>query len=161
MVVLTLVTAHAASTDLKPYRGNPQAPPLALPALDGTVRTLEAYRGKVVLLNFWASWCEPCLTEMPSLERLEAGFSDQAFAVVTVNIGEDPQTVSAWLERLNVRLTVLLDGNGAVTRAWRVFAFPSTFLIDPTGQITHANFGALEWDQGAAFELIESLVNGG
>lgn len=165
MRVLTLLLAllvtpagKGVSTDLKPYKGDPRPPPLALPALSGEIVRLEDYRGKVVLVNFWASWCTPCLAEMPSLQRLQKRLGGPSFAVVTVNIGEDRDAVKTWLEKLDVRLAVLLDRDGRTARAWRVFAFPSTFIIDREGDVTHANFGALEWDEGPAFELIRSLV---
>ncbi|MCB1757691.1 MAG: TlpA family protein disulfide reductase, partial [Gammaproteobacteria bacterium] len=118
---------------LKPFGGEPEPAPLQLQALSGQEKRLEDYRGKVVLLNFWASWCGPCAKEIPSLSRLVEKLKDRPFEVVTVNIGEDESHIKAFIKDLPVNFEILLDRDGQAVRDWNVYAYPSNFLIDKTG----------------------------
>src|ERR1700690_1315692 len=108
ILLLALLVAQwsAYAQELKPWRGGP-APALALSAADGRIVSLADFRGKVVVGNFWATWCGPCREEMPSLARLQAQMAGMPFAVLTVNVGESEPKVAAFLERLNLDLKVL------------------------------------------------------
>ena len=125
--------------------GNP-APDLALPRLaDGAVVTLQALRGRPVIVNFWASWCEPCAREMPALETFAARHSGPADPqVLAVNLGEDEATIRAFLSENSVsNLTVLLDRDRVIGDAWGVRGLPMTFLIDPAGRINALHAGEI------------------
>jgi len=144
-------------TSLSPYRGDDTPPELSLIDLDGNFKDLNAYHGKVVLLNFWASWCGPCVKEIPSLQRLKSKLARKPFEIVTVNIGESRTRVVDFLHSVDADLPVLLDRNGKAAREWRIYAFPSNFLIDQQGSIRYANHGALEWDSSEVVNIVNSL----
>jgi len=143
---------------LSVYHSEAEPPLLSLPDLYGKNVKLDDYRGNVVLLNFWASWCSPCAKEIPSLMRLKSKLASSPFKIVTVNIGESRERVSNFLEEVGADFPVLLDLEGKATRDWRVYAFPSNFLIDQQGEIRYANHGALEWDSEDIVKTIKSLL---
>ncbi len=143
---------------LQRYEGDPTPPPLRLKDLNGVERTLADYRGKVVLLNFWATWCPPCVEELPSLTRLQGRMADEPFEVLTVDVGEEAALVRAFLEEHRAPLPTLLDEDGASFTEWRLRAVPSNFLIDAQGRIRYSYFGALEWDGEEVTALILELL---
>lgn len=115
------------------------APDFEWNAPDGTTRKLSDQRGKTVVINFWATWCQPCREEMPAMERVAAD-SDAVF--LAVDLMEDGARVRAFMDSLGLaRLTPLLDTDGAVTRAYSVLELPETFFIDPKGVIQHIEHG--------------------
>ena len=140
------------------YKSDNRFLALQLPDLNGRKVNLKAYRGRVVLVNFWASWCKPCVKEIPSLTRLGKHFANKPFDILTVNIGESAERVKRFLNPNDKYFEVLLDEDGKAVRDWRVYAFPSNFLIDQTGEIQYAYRGALEWDSPEVVKIIESLL---
>jgi len=147
-----------AAGELTPYDGDPTAPGLTLADLDGNTHALEDYRGHVVLVNFWGSWCPPCVREMPSLQRLHESMAGRPFTVLAVNVRQTRPTVTRFAERLGLAFTVLLDPWGTTYKTWKVRVFPSSFLLDPTGQIRYTVVGELEWDDAETVRVIESLM---
>ncbi len=161
LVVLAclLLTAGAAQArELKPFQGEPVPPPLALPDLNGKPHHLADYRGKVVLVNFWATWCPPCVHEMPSMQRLKEKMAGKPFAILAVDMAESEADVKKFLTKVKVDFTILMDRDGKALQRWKVFAFPTSFLIGPDGKISHALFGALEWDSEEVMRIIEGLL---
>lgn len=134
------------------------APALQAADLKGVTRTLADYRGKVVVLNFWASWCPPCLREMPSMERLRVKMAGRPLAIVAIDSAETRQEVDAFLSKMRLGFPILLDPDGSNTKRWKVFALPTTFILDAKGQVRHVLTGPTEWDEGEALEIIESLM---
>lgn len=160
MVFLTLylaVMSNSHANSLKPYKGLP-LPAFVLPGLSGQEFALDDQKGQVVLVNFWATGCPPCVKEMPSMQRLEESLSGRPFKLIAVNIGEDPDEIKEFLQRINVELTVVVDGDGTVTRSWGLFAYPTTFLLDSQGHISQVVYGEVEWDSAEVVALIESLM---
>ncbi|WP_422126795.1 redoxin domain-containing protein [Thioalkalivibrio sulfidiphilus] len=143
---------------LEPWRGNPEPPSLVLPDLDGKTHDLADYQGTVVLINFWASWCPPCVHEMPSMQRLEDSFEGRPFTILAVNLGEDEATVLPFLERISVDFTILMDPAGQALRNWNVLAYPTSYVIDRQGRISHALFGAIEWMDPEVIAVFEDLM---
>jgi thiol-disulfide isomerase/thioredoxin len=146
------------SAGLKPFKGNPEPPPLAFPTLDGSERRLADLHGRVVLVNFWATWCPPCVKEIPSLGRLHQRLEPRGFSVLAVSVGEPEALVRRFMADHPAQFPVLLDSDGASVERWRIAAFPTNFLLDAQGRIRYAYFGALEWDSPETVAVIESLL---
>lgn len=134
------------------------APELKAHDLTGTPRTLADYRGKVVLLNFWATWCPPCQREMPSLERLRTKMAGRPLEIVAISSAETPDEVNAYLSKMKLGFPVLLDTDSSNTRRWKVFALPTTFVLDAEGRVRHVLTGPAEWDEGEALAVAESML---
>ena len=132
---------------------------LSLPDLRGQQRSLAEFAGKWVLINFWASWCTPCITEMPSIQRLAEQMSDKPFAVIGVNVAENERRVQTTAARLGLAFPVLLDKDSAVFDGWGATVLPTTYLLDPTGRMRYVGRGPLEWDGVEAVTLIEELMS--
>jgi cytochrome c biogenesis protein CcmG, thiol:disulfide interchange protein DsbE len=159
MVALLLaiaLAAPAAAQPLKPASG--AAPALKLADLEGRRHDLAAYRGKVVLVNFWATWCEPCRDEMPSIERLRASLEGRPFAVLAVNLAEPEQRIRKFLDAVPLRFTVLLDRDGQTARAWQAKLLPATYIVGPDGAIRYRHLGELDWSRPDIREAIVKLM---
>jgi thiol-disulfide isomerase/thioredoxin len=135
------------------------APSLRLTDLDGRPFKLEDHAGRVVLVNFWASWCRPCVTEIPSLHRLDAAMADDDFKIVTVNVGEDRERVLGFLQQVPVELPVLMDYDASTSKDWMIYVYPSSYLVDHQGKIRYAYLGALEWDSIENLKIVRSLLS--
>ncbi len=150
--------AAPAEPTLMPWRGARTRIPLRLPDLEGQLHDLDAYRGKVVLVNFWASWCPPCVEELPSLIRLKRRLAGRPFEILGVDIGESPADVRRFLRRFDIDYPILIDQNASSIAPWRVYAYPSSFLIDAEGRISHAYRGGLAWDSEPIVHIIEQQI---
>lgn len=157
VALLSAVTV-AQARDLKPYRGDPKPAPLALADLAGQRLGLSTLRGQVVLVNFWATWCPPCIKEMPSMQRLHERFGKRGFTVLAVNMGETRAEVNEFLKRVPVTFPILLDHDGAVLKSWKVFAFPTSYVIGVDGTIRLAVFGEVDWDAPDVVASVEALL---
>lgn len=115
---------------LHEVQARPLAPDFLLEDMDGKMRQLSALRGKVVLVNFWATWCPPCRREMPSLERLNQALKGANFEILAVNVGEDADTVDAFTSTLDVvpSFPIAFDKDGRVLKSWPVMGLPTTFI---------------------------------
>jgi len=154
--LLWMITPVCAG-ELEVYPEVGPTPPLALRDLGGNTHTLDGYRGQVVLLNFWATWCPPCLLEMPSLQRLQAALPDAALTVLAVNVKEPREQAWRFRQLLKIRLTVLLDTTGQAAEDWNVAVYPTSYLIDRTGRIRYVAYGALDWDSPEVREVVAGL----
>ena len=153
---LTLL-GTAEARDLQAYKGG-AAPPLVLKDLSGKTQDLKQYRGKVVLINFWATWCPPCRAEMPSLQRLKAKLAGKPFVILAVDMGEAEPQVKAYIREIKTDFSVLLDKDGRALKAWKVFACPTSYVVDAQGKIRYGLYGASEWDASDKVEKITQLM---
>ena len=146
-----------AAQALKPWTGG-ETPALVLEDPQGRTHDLAKYHGTVVLVNFWATWCEPCRDEMPSIERARGKLAGRPFAVLAVNLRESPQKVADFLKRLPLGFPVLLDRDGDVAKAWRVRMLPASFLVDTEGRIRYSLVGDTDWADEAVVDTIKQLL---
>ncbi len=159
-VILVASASIATAADLSKLKkwtdGAP--PPLALEDLNGQQRQLADYRGKVVVLNFWATWCAPCIEEMPSFERLANQLANAPFALVTVNFGEKPARITPFLEKIGVDVPVWLDTDMRASKAWVKRGLPTTYIIDADQNIRYQVLGELAWDAPEVVAKIRELL---
>lgn len=147
-----------AEPRLAPYRGPQDLPDIELDDLQGNRHRLSAYRGKVVLINFWATWCPPCVKEIPSLNELNRRMANRDFQLLTINVGEQEAVIWKFLEQHPVDFPVLLDSNGEAIKSWKVYAYPSNYLLDGNGRIHYGYYGALDWVAPDVIDLIQTLL---
>lgn len=141
-------------------RGTP-APDFTLPRLsDGEALQLEDLRGRVVLVNFWATWCEPCEAEMPAMQRLHDMFEAEDFELLAVSVDEDEEDVHAFRDRLELSFPILLDPGEVVARTYQTFRYPETLLVGRDGVIIERYIGGREWDSPPYVARIRRLIDG-
>jgi thiol-disulfide isomerase/thioredoxin len=156
-LALALGAGAAAAQELKAWSGG-ATPPLALDDLQGRAHRLEQYRGKVVLINFWATWCEPCRDEMPSIGRLREALAGKPFEVLAVNLAEPESRIRRFLEQTPLEFPVLLDRDTAAAKAWRARILPASFIVGPDGRIRYHYVGELDWSKEEVRRLIAGLL---
>lgn len=149
---------HAQGYEVQPWAIKKPVPQLAGTDLKGQVWRLADLRGKAVLINFWASWCPPCLAEMPSLQALAQRHGPDKLLVLAVNFKESAATAQRYAQRVNLQLPVLLDAEGALARQWGANVFPSTVLIGADGRVRGVVRGELDWSGQAATNLVAPLL---
>jgi len=165
LCVLLLSIASAAHCGelqtLTPYTERMAAPDFVLEDADGNTHRLSDYRGKVVALNFWATWCPPCWREMPSMQRLKNEMDDSAFVILAVNVGEDEDTVFGFTFSLDepIDFPLLLDLDGKVTDQWPIAALPTSFVIDKNGRTVLRAVGGRLWDAPEFAEAVAQLIS--
>ncbi len=161
-VVPLWAQSGAPAPALKPLAEPRAAPELTLVALDGREYGLADFAGRVILVNFWATWCPPCRKEMPALERLAQHFQGAAFAVVGVNVGESVERIQDFLQTLAVRpaFPMLLDPDGSVSQSWHARVVPTTWVVDREGRIVLGAVGEVDFDSPDLRGQIQALMPG-
>lgn len=155
-LLLAFCALTAQAQPLRPWKG--ATPALELSTLDGKAQRLEDYRGRVLLVNFWASWCAPCLEEMPSIERLRRSLDARRFAVLAVNVGEGPRVAGDFAKRMDLGFNFLLDRDMKASKAWGARVLPATFIVDPDGKVRYSHYGAIDWSSAEVRKAIAALV---
>jgi thiol-disulfide isomerase/thioredoxin len=150
-------TNVAGAADLRTWSGGPP-PALDLMGLDGRHYRLADFRGKVVLVNFWATWCGPCRDEMPSIQRLKERLPGRRFIVLAVNLDEPESRIRRFLSQITVNLTVLLDPERKVAKAWNARILPASFVIGPDGRIRYSVAGEIDWSHEQVAGRISALL---
>lgn len=126
--------------------------------LSGHKVSLEDYRGNVIMLNFWATWCLPCRIEMPSMEKLYSKFKDDGFTILAIDMLDDADSVRAFKEEYKLNFPILLDSDGSVAQFYGVISIPTTYLVDRQGYLIGGAIGARDWASESAFKLIDQLL---
>jgi peroxiredoxin len=164
--LLLLGSTPHATPDLFEAMGMTELPgkpatDLTLPTLDGTPVSLQSHRGKVVFLNFWATWCIPCREEMPAMEQLHQTFRSQGLTILAVNLKESPEQIKAFMDKYHLSFTALLDHDGSVFRDYAVTGLPTTYLISREGALLARGVGGRDWTKAEGKDLIRALLGGG
>lgn len=136
-----------------------EAPAFSLPSLTGEEVQLEDYRGKVILLNFWATWCPYCSIERPKLQALHEKYKDDGFIVLGVSIDRaEPDVIKKFVDEKKVTYPILHDRTRQVVGEYSVRGTPTTYLLDVEGKVIGKVIGPAEWDSQATYDLIEQLL---
>lgn len=151
LAAITVPTAHAVTAE------NP-APDFTLKSLDGANLRLEEYRGQVVLINFWASWCGPCRQEMPVLDRLHQRYEDAGFAVLGINVEGEEGPARELLQKVPVTFPVLIDAGQQVSELYDLQAMPSTVVVDRDGVVRYVHRGYRPGDEAGYVEMVKQLI---
>ncbi|MBI5901685.1 MAG: TlpA family protein disulfide reductase [Rhodocyclales bacterium] len=144
---------------MTPIVAVPPAPTLVLPDMDGKPVDLGRLRGKVVLVNFWATWCPPCRKEFPSLGRVRKLFRPADFEVIAVNVGENAETVFSFAG--SPEFPVVFDHDSQAMERWSVRGLPSTYVVDRRGRLALRVVGGREFDNPAIVAQLKQLINQG
>ena len=132
---------------------------IRLKDINGNLVSLSDFRGRIVFLNFWTTWCPTCLIEMPSMEKLHQKLKDKEFTMVTVNIQESSAQVEKFFKKFKLTFTALLDTTGEVAIGLSIRSIPTTFILDKSGRTIGTIMGPREWDGKKAVALFEHLID--
>ncbi|MBI1995127.1 MAG: TlpA family protein disulfide reductase [Deltaproteobacteria bacterium] len=146
--------------NLEPMKENSPTPDFSLPTPDGRKISLKDFRGKIVFLNFWASWCAPCREEMPAMDRLYKEFKDKNFVVLAVAVKDRKQDAISFVKELKLTYPIGLDPEGEVGLLYGAWGLPTTYLIGTKGEGLARAWGPAEWHGPAARNLIKELTEG-
>ena len=158
--LLVMLCGAAAAADLKLWTGGPP-PALALKDLDGRQHRLADYRGKVVLINFWATWCGPCREEMPSIQELKNKLAGRPFVVLAVNLDEPESRIRKFLTQMKLDFPILLDPGRNVAKGWNARILPATFIVGPDGRVRYSLVGEMDWANEHIVARISELLPSG
>jgi thiol-disulfide isomerase/thioredoxin len=154
----TLIAKSGIDIYLKDFYGNSEPVAFTLNDINGNTIVRSDFTDKVTVVNFWASWCPPCVEEIPSLNRLQEKMEGRPFELISINYAEDKKTVSNFMQKVDVDFPVLLDHSGATAHRWKVITYPSTFVIDRQGKFRYGVNAAIEWDAPELIQKLESLM---
>lgn len=145
---------------LQPFKG--QMSPLAidLMSVNGKPFKRKSYDGKVTVINFWASWCGPCVEEIPALNRLRQSMLGKPFELISINYAEKPEQILEFMQMVDVDFPVLVDLDGQFSSNWNVLVYPATFVIGPDSRIAYGVNGAIEWDSPDVINQLNALLPG-
>ena len=155
----TLRFESGIDSHLKEFNGTSEPVAFTLTDIHGNTLIKADFTEKVTVVNFWATWCPPCIEEIPSLNRLQEKLEGRPFELISINYAQDKQTVSTFMEKVKVDFPVLLDHSGTTANLWNVISFPSTFVIDRRGKFRYGANAAIEWDAPEIIQKLESLMN--
>ena len=147
----------APAAELKPWEGG-DTPKLAVEDMSGKAHDLSEYEGKVVLVNFWATWCEPCRAEMPSIDRLRTSLKGKSFEVLAVNMAEPLSRIEKFSATMPLGFPLLRDRDGSVSKAWKAKLLPASYLIGRDGKIHYVAYGELDWSSDPVRQRVNELL---
>ena len=156
-ILLLIGTVAAAEPALAPVPGTPMAPDFTLPDTTGKLHRLSDYRGRPVIINFWATWCPPCREEIPSMNRAWGVLKEAGVAMLAINVGEDEDTIFVFTADYPADFPLLLDRTGEVISQWPVKGLPTSYVIAPDGTLVYRAIGGRVWDDEALLEMIRRL----
>ncbi len=158
LVVFAVLLLSEPTPD--PIRPGQAAPAFELPLIDGGSVSLEKLRGRVVVLNFWATWCKPCEGEMPAMQRLHDALAGSDFELVAVSVDASREDVAKYRERLGLTFPIALDPDKRVANAYQSYRYPESYLIDREGRILARYIGPRDWDSALYVDRIRRVIAG-
>lgn len=160
LLLLISGSSWAAGAPLQPLAQPRPAPKLQLNDTKGRPHALANYRGQVVVVNFWATWCPPCVKELPALDRLHHKTAGQGIRVLGVNMGQTVKVITAFTRHVPVSFPVLVDAKMSAGPKWGVRGLPTSFVVGPHGRIVYEAVGAKNWDSAAMIAELKALRHG-
>jgi len=157
IVLLFAGAVHATGRGLTALPDKPKAPPFELKDADGNVHHLSDYKGKVIVVNFWATWCPPCRAEMPSMQRAWEQLREEGIMMLAIDVGEDEDAIFEFTASYPVEFPLLLDTDSSVSEAWDVKGLPTTFVVDQWGRKVYRAVGGREWDAPDLMKKVRAL----
>ncbi|MEA3639406.1 MAG: TlpA disulfide reductase family protein [Lamprobacter sp.] len=154
---MSVARAADAHLSLDRLPGTPQAPDFVLMGADGDTYRLADFKGQPLIVNFWATWCPPCRAEMPSMQRAWEQIEQEGIGLIAINVGEDLETVQAFLEQVPVNFPLPLDTDSRIAQRWPMRGLPTTFVVAPDGRLIYQAIGEREWDDPALLEKVRAL----
>lgn len=156
-----LATLLLFSSSFAAEQANPKAPDFTLEDMQGNKVSLSDFKGKIVMVNFWATWCPPCIEEMPSMEKLSQKFKGDDFVLLAVNVEEDARSiVEKFLKKTPYSFPVLLDGDAKVQQLYGAYRFPETVIINRQGEIVTKVIGGRDWMDEGLVSILAFMING-
>ncbi len=155
--LLAALTLPGQAEPFEAFTPTPQ-PELILRDVNNDLHELKDYRGKVVLVNFWATWCTPCITELPELIRLQHDLRNRPLVILAINVGEREARVKQFIDSMKLTLPVLLDPDRTAFREWGGRVLPTNLLFDADGRVRYRAIGNPRWDYQPTLDLIEDLL---
>ena len=156
LIPITLVSASEKQA-LHASPDKPVAPEFELKDIDGKVHKLSDYRGKVVIVNFWATWCPPCRFEIPSMERAQKKLANDNIIILAINIGEDEDTIFEFIGDYNINFPILMDLDSSTIKNYPVVGLPTSYVVDPKGKTVYRAIGGREWDDVTIINKLRAL----
>ena len=156
-VFLAVLAAPADAAELKLWQGGP-TPALALKDLQGRDHRLADYKGSVVLVNFWATWCAPCRDEMPSIQRLKEKLAGRPFVVLGVNLDEPESRIEKFMSEVRLDFPILLDPGRRAAKAWNARILPASYIVGADGRVRYTVIGEINWDHEHMVARIAELL---
>lgn len=157
ILLVTVAGPGFAEQTLAPVPGGVPAPDFVLQDTEGNTQRLSDYRGKPVIINFWATWCPPCREEIPSMNRAWHILEKEDVAMLAVNMGEDEDTIFIFTADYTADFPILMDRDGTVIEQWPVKGLPTTYVVAPDGTIAYRAIGSREWDDQRLLDKIREL----
>ena len=157
LALLLSAAGLASGAELKPWEGG-ATPAFAVEDLKGQSHELADYKGKVVLVNFWATWCEPCRAEMPSIDRLRNSLKGKPFEVLAVNMAEPLSRIEKFSAAMPLGFPLMRDRDGSVGKTWKAKLLPASYLIGRDGRIHYVAYGELDWSSEPVRKRVNELL---
>lgn len=157
LIAITLSSNGFAEEMLSFQPHKPEAPDFMLHDINETIKELDDYKGKPVIINFWATWCPPCREELPSMNRAWNKVKDEGIQMLAVNIGDDIETIKAFTKEYPIDFTILLDESSEEIANWSIGGLPTTFVLDPQGKVIYRAVGGREWDDEKLLNQVRAL----
>lgn len=153
------LTQMSSAEELQEFTEKKATPPLELTDMHGNPHSLADYSGRVVLVNFWAGWCHPCIQEIPELIKLAEIFADRPLTILAVNVGEEKRKLPGFVKKMDEHMVILMDTDSMAFERWKGIGLPSTFVLDPAGVIRYEAYGAVNWDRADVVAAFTTLMD--